>query len=79
MTCPQTPQKNGVIERKLAHLCAISLAWLHDKNLPQKLWVEAIQCACHMINRLPTLPGKENSPFELLYKLKPNVSYFRVF
>lgn len=34
MTCPSTPQQNGVSERKLAHLVSMSLSWLHDKNLP---------------------------------------------
>lgn len=52
-TCPNTPQQNGVAERKLAHLTAVTLSWLHDKNLPRELWAEAMKCACHVINRLP--------------------------
>nr|DAD37292.1 TPA_asm: hypothetical protein HUJ06_007933 [Nelumbo nucifera] len=43
-TCPNTPQQNGVAERKLAHLTAITLSWLHDKILPRELWAEAMQC-----------------------------------
>lgn len=66
-------------ERKLAHLTLVSLSWIHDKNLPRELWAEAIQCACHVINKLPPWPGKEKSPFELLYGEKPAVDYFRVF
>ncbi|KAL0340336.1 UNVERIFIED_CONTAM: Retrovirus-related Pol polyprotein from transposon TNT 1-94 [Sesamum radiatum] len=62
MTCPNTPQQNGVAERKLAHLTSTSLSWLHDKNLPRELWAEAIQCACYVINRLPPWPGKEKLP-----------------
>ncbi|KAK4381915.1 Retrovirus-related Pol polyprotein from transposon TNT 1-94 [Sesamum angolense] len=79
MTCPNTPQQNGVAERKLAHLISTSLSWLHDKNLPRELWAEAIECACYVINRLPPWPGKEKAPFEILYGVKPNVNYFRVF
>lgn len=79
MTCPNTPQQNGVSERKLYHLRSYSLAWMHDKNLPREFWVEAFQCACHVVNRLPPRPGKEKSPFELFYDDKPNVSMFRVF
>ena len=79
MTCPKTPQQNGVSERKLGYLTAMSLSWLHHKNLPRELWAEAIQCACHVINRLPPWPGTEKSPFEILHTVKPNVSYFRVF
>ena len=79
MTCPNTPQQNGVAERKLAHLISMSLSWLHDKNLPRELWAEAVRCACYVINRLPPWPGKEKAPFEMLYGVKPNVNYFRVF
>ncbi|KAL0371750.1 UNVERIFIED_CONTAM: hypothetical protein Scaly_0856600 [Sesamum calycinum] len=38
-----------------------------------------MQCACYVINRLPPWLGKEKSPFEILYNLKPNVNYFRIF
>lgn len=42
MTCPDAAQQNGVSERKLAYLLSMSLSWLHDKNLPHELWVEAV-------------------------------------
>ncbi|KAJ7965013.1 Retrovirus-related Pol polyprotein from transposon TNT 1-94 [Quillaja saponaria] len=67
MTCPNTPQQNRVSKRILAHLVSMSLSWLHDKNLPQELWAEAVQCACQVINHLPPWPGKEKSPYEMLY------------
>ncbi|KAK3002997.1 hypothetical protein RJ639_019416 [Escallonia herrerae] len=79
MTCPDTPQQSGVAKRKLGYLSSVCLSWLHDKNLPRELWAEAIQCACHVINRLPHWPGTQKSPFEILYSEKPNVNYFRVF
>ncbi|KAL4291090.1 hypothetical protein GQ457_14G002100 [Hibiscus cannabinus] len=79
MTCPDTPQQNEVSERKLAHFACMSLSWFHDKHLPREFWAETMQCACHVINRLPPWPGKEKSPLEFLYNMKPNVHYFRVF
>ncbi|XP_048228241.1 uncharacterized protein LOC125369515 [Ricinus communis] len=57
MTCPETPQQNGVAERKLAHLTSMCLSWLHAKNLSRELRAAAIQSACHVINRLPSWPG----------------------
>ncbi|KAK3006344.1 hypothetical protein RJ639_017493 [Escallonia herrerae] len=78
MTCPKTPQQNGVVERKIGHMSQVSLSWLHSKNLPRELWAEAMRCACHVINRLPPWLGIK-SPFELLYNVKPNVSHLRVF
>ncbi|KAK3032771.1 hypothetical protein RJ639_035716 [Escallonia herrerae] len=59
MTCPDTLQQNRVAKRKLHHLAAMSLSWLHDKNLPRELWAEVGRCACHVIHRLPTWPGTE--------------------
>ncbi|KAF2316694.1 hypothetical protein GH714_042035 [Hevea brasiliensis] len=61
MTCPNTPQQNGVSERKLAHLVSMSLSWLHDKNLPRELWAEAVQCACYVIIRLPPWPVQKTT------------------
>ncbi|KAK3005199.1 hypothetical protein RJ639_016441 [Escallonia herrerae] len=78
MTCPKTPQQNGVVERKIGHMSQVSLSWLHAKNLPRELWAEAMRCACHVINRLPPWLGIK-SPFELLYNVKPDVSHLRVF
>lgn len=72
MTCPETPQQNGVAERKLAHLTSVCLSWLHAKNLPRELWAAGMQTACYVINRLPPWPGKVSSPFEVLYHRKPN-------
>ncbi|KAJ9554092.1 hypothetical protein OSB04_018137 [Centaurea solstitialis] len=79
LTCPNTPQQNGVAERKLAHLTSVCLSWLHAKNLPKELWAEAMSCACYVVNRLPSWLGKEATPFELAYHEKPDVSDFRVF
>ncbi|KAK3036233.1 hypothetical protein RJ639_030775 [Escallonia herrerae] len=79
MTCPDTPQQNGVAKRKLGYLSSVCLSWLHDKNLPRELWVEAIQYTCHVTNRLPPWPGTQKSPFEILYSKRPNVNYFWVF
>ncbi|KAM3338762.1 hypothetical protein P3S68_030848 [Capsicum galapagoense] len=40
MTCPDTPQQNGVAERKFAYLTSVCLSSLHDKNLPRELWAK---------------------------------------
>lgn len=43
MTCPDTPQQNGVAERKLAHLTSVCLCWIHDEQgLPRELWAAAL-------------------------------------
>uniref|UniRef100_A0A3Q7H7Q0 GAG-pre-integrase domain-containing protein n=1 Tax=Solanum lycopersicum TaxID=4081 RepID=A0A3Q7H7Q0_SOLLC len=57
----------------------VFLSWLHDKSLPRELWVEAIQCGFHVINRVDPWPGTKKSPFKILYCQKTNVNYFPVF
>lgn len=79
LSCAHTPQQNGVAERKLRHLSEACRCWLYSKNLPKELWAEAMACACHVINRMPLSSCGMKSPFEMLYKMKPSIGYFRVF
>ena len=48
-----TPQQNGVAERKNQHLAEICQSMLHAKNVPERFWAEAMRIAAHVINRLP--------------------------
>ncbi|KAD5803210.1 hypothetical protein E3N88_14570 [Mikania micrantha] len=52
---------------------------LHDKNVPGKFWVEAMHTAAFVVNRIPQQNLDYKSPYEKLFEVKPNVSYFRVF
>uniref|UniRef100_A0A2N9J670 Integrase catalytic domain-containing protein n=1 Tax=Fagus sylvatica TaxID=28930 RepID=A0A2N9J670_FAGSY len=54
LTCPHTPQQNGVAERKHRHLIQITLALLSQSGLSLSYWSYAIATACHLINKLPT-------------------------
>ena len=38
LSCADTPQQNGVAERKIRHLTETCKSWLHAKNLPRALW-----------------------------------------
>ena len=78
-TCANTPQQNGVAERKNRHLAEICRSMLHAKNVPGRFWAEAMKTAAFVINRLPQQRLSFSSPFEKLWNIKPTVSYFRVF
>uniref|UniRef100_A0A2N9HIJ5 Integrase catalytic domain-containing protein n=1 Tax=Fagus sylvatica TaxID=28930 RepID=A0A2N9HIJ5_FAGSY len=54
LSCPHTPQQNGVAERKHRHLVQCALALISQSNLPMSYWSYAISTATHLINRLPT-------------------------
>ena len=78
-TCANTPQQNGVAERKNRHLAEICRSMLHAKNVPGRFWVEAMKTVAHVINKLPQPRLGFISPFETLWNMKPTVSSFRVF
>ncbi|KAM2723556.1 hypothetical protein EV1_026500 [Malus domestica] len=77
--CANTPQQNGVAERKNRHLAEVCRSMLHAKNVPGRFWAEAMRTAAFVINRLPQPRLEFVSPFEKLWIMKPTVSYFRVF
>ncbi|MCO5579721.1 hypothetical protein L7F22_033581 [Adiantum nelumboides] len=78
-TMPYTPQQNGVAKRKNWSLMEMARCMLKAKSLPHKLWMEAVACAAHVLNRCPTRALKTITPYESWYDRKPSVSYLRVF
>lgn len=48
------PQQNGVSERKNRKTMEMARCFLFVKKLPKKFWVEAINTAINLLNRLPT-------------------------
>ena len=54
-------------------------AMLHNKDVARNLWGEAVNTACHMVNRVYFRPDTKKTPYELWKGRKPNVKYFRIF
>jgi hypothetical protein len=52
---------------------------LGEYKTPKRFWSEAVNTACHAINRLYLHRLLKKTSYELLTGNKPNVSYFRVF
>lgn len=78
-TCANTPQQNGVAERKNRHLAEIYRSMLHAKNVPGRFWAEGMRTAAHVINKLHQPRLEFVSPFEKLWNKKPTFSYLRIF
>lgn len=78
-SAPKTPQQNGVAERKNRTLQEMVRVMLHTKHLSKRLWAEAANTACHLINRVYLRPGTKVTPYEILKGNKPNLKYLRVF
>ncbi|MCO5554507.1 hypothetical protein L7F22_008036 [Adiantum nelumboides] len=78
-TMPYTPQQNAVAERKHRSLMEMARCMLKAKSFSHKLWMEAVACAVHVLNRCPTRALKTITPYESCYDRKPSVSCLRVF
>lgn len=65
-SCSQTPQQNGVAERKNRHLLETARALLIGANMPQLFWDSAVTTAVHLINRLPSKILKFRTPLQEL-------------
>jgi hypothetical protein len=74
-----TPQQNGVVERKNKTLITLARAMLDDYDTLERFWAEAINTACHAINRIYLHRLLEKTPYQLIVRRKPNISYFWVF
>jgi hypothetical protein len=78
-TPPHTPEVNGTAERRHRHIVETGRALLHYANLPSQLWSYAFTTVVHLINRMPTPTIKMKSPFEVLFKMKPDYNRMHSF
>jgi transposase InsO family protein len=76
---PYTPQQNGVVERKNRTLIDMARIMLDEYKTLDLFWCDAVNTACHAINRLYLHKKLKKTLYELLTGNKPKVSYFRVF
>ena len=52
---------------------------LNNKKIPKSFWGEAVNTACHTLNRVYFRPDSKKTPYELWRGKKPVVKYFRIF
>ncbi|RVW79276.1 Retrovirus-related Pol polyprotein from transposon TNT 1-94 [Vitis vinifera] len=65
-TCPQTPQQNGIAERKNRHILETARAILLGAHVPNHFWTDAVTTAVHLINRMPSRVLKFKTPLQAL-------------
>ena len=52
---------------------------LHNKDVARNCCGEAVNTACHTVNRVYFKQSTKKTPYELWKRRKPNVKYFRIF
>ncbi|GJU13438.1 putative ribonuclease H-like domain-containing protein [Tanacetum coccineum] len=75
----RTSQQNGVVERKNRTLIEVARTMLADSKLPTTFWVEAVNTACYVQNRVLVIKPHNKTPYELSLGRKPALSFMRPF
>ena len=71
-SCVDTPQQNGIAERKNRHLLNVTRAILFQHKVPKTFWGEAVLTAAHLINRVPSKVLNNQSPIAALSVFYPD-------
>ena len=63
-TMPETPQQNGVAERRNRTLMDMVRSMVSNTTLPKSMWGEALKITIYILNRVPS-KAVPKTPFEL--------------
>ncbi|KAJ3699566.1 hypothetical protein LUZ61_003271 [Rhynchospora tenuis] len=75
ISCPYTPEQNGIAERKHRHIVELGLASMNAASIPLEYWDTIFESTLFVINRLPATPNDMQSPFEKLFKQVPDYQF----
>lgn len=78
LSCPYTPQKNGVA-KKNRHITKLACTICLHANLLPTFWVDATLIAIFTINCLPSATLNYKCPFELLHHTPLDYNYLWTF
>nr|GFC52143.1 retrovirus-related Pol polyprotein from transposon TNT 1-94 [Tanacetum cinerariifolium] len=79
MSSVQTPQQNGVVERRNRMLVEAARTMLIFSRVLLFLWAEAIATACFTQNRSIIHRHFNKTPYELINGRRPDISFLHVF
>jgi hypothetical protein len=71
-------EQNGLAERHIRTIKERILAVLADAKLPYRLWPEILKTVVWVKNRSPARILKNKTPYEALYKHRPNLSDLKI-
>ena len=76
---PYIHEQNGRAEREIRTLVESARSMLHAKKVDKKLWSEAVNTACYILNRTILKLGDKTTPFEKWFNRKPTIKHLRIF
>ncbi|PKU71144.1 Retrovirus-related Pol polyprotein from transposon TNT 1-94 [Dendrobium catenatum] len=79
VSCPCTPEQNGVAERKHRHILDTTKTLLQTASIPLNYWYEAVDTAVYLINRFPSPTNQNHSPLQLMFNISPDYAHMRTF
>nr|CAN65095.1 hypothetical protein VITISV_011639 [Vitis vinifera] len=74
-SCVDTPQQNGIAERKNRHLLEVARSLMFSMNVPKLFWGQAVLTAAYLINRMPSRVLKFQTPCQTLLKSFPTTRF----
>lgn len=79
LMAPYSPSQNGVAERMNCTLVELTRAMIRAQQLPKFLWEHAVQHAAYIRNRAYTRSIEDQTPYEVWFNKKPDVSTLQEF
>ena len=71
-SCVDTPQQNGVAERKNRHLLEVARSLMFSTYVPKHFWGEIVLTGAYLINRMPSRVLKYQTPCQFLLQFFPH-------
>ena len=78
-TMPYSSQENPASERINRTIMDMTRCMLHYAGAPKSFWREAVKTAIYIYNRSPHKALNKQTPYEIWFGTKPDLSKLRVF
>jgi hypothetical protein len=78
ISCPYTPQQNGLVERKHRQVVELALASMFHASIPTHYWPEVFESVVFTINRIPSAAVSFSTPYNILFHKSPDFNFFKV-
>ena len=75
----ETPQQNGVVERKNRTVVEMARTMLHEAKLSNVLWPQAIHTTVHILNRCLLRNNQSVMPYQMWKGRPASIKHFKIF